>query len=315
MTITSKGCMQLLLSCLFILACGTAQANELVNPGFDTNLSGWDIFPNRIAAWTDEDADGKENSGSALVSNLMVSNGTVPLVLLQCIPVTEDVEYQFGGDLLVLPDQPEDTAAYLFVQTFLSDDCSGGTAQIAQVSSTAIDEWRTLSSSIVAGPGILSLRVGLGVFKPAGEADEARALYDNISLIPNDGSVVNPSMSASWYNPAESGHGIMIHLFDSQTAWMCWFTFDLDGNTTWICALGVVEGDTITFEDAFQVEGGAFPPNFDPDQIVEVPWGSIVVEFTGCNTGEMSWTTNAEGFESGDMPLVRLTTLWGANCN
>ena len=46
-------------------------------------------------------------------------------------------------------------------------------------------------------------------------------------------------MSASWYNPAESGHGNMIHLIDDERAWMCWFTFNLKGNPAWIYALSV----------------------------------------------------------------------------
>ena len=125
---------------------------------------------------------------------------------------------------------------------------------------------------------------------------------------------VNPSMSASWYYDRESGHGIMIHLIDAQTAWMCWFTFDLDGNRTWICAIGAIDGGTITFEEAFTVEGGTFPPLFDPTQIAEVPWGSIVVIFTGCDSGRMEWTTNAPGFVSGSMPLSRLTALWDNEC-
>lgn len=125
---------------------------------------------------------------------------------------------------------------------------------------------------------------------------------------------VEPAMSASWYYEAESGHGIMIHLIDEQTAWMCWFTFDLDGNRTWICAVGEIDGGMIVFEEAFTVEGGNFPPLFDPSQIEEVPWGSIIVIFTGCNSGRMEWTTNAAGFVSGSMPLSRLTTLWGSLC-
>jgi hypothetical protein len=121
-------------------------------------------------------------------------------------------------------------------------------------------------------------------------------------------------MSASWFNPDESGHGIMIHLLDGELAWMCWFTFDLAGNPAWICALGTISGDTIDFAEAFTVDGGNFPPLFDPAQIVEVPWGSITVTFSGCDTGMMGWSTNAAGFESGNMPLTRLTSLWGSEC-
>ncbi len=106
----------------------------------------------------------------------------------------------------------------------------------------------------------------------------------------------------------------MIHLLDATQEWMCWFTFDLDGNPAWICALGSISGDTIVFEDAFIVQGGNFPPLFDPLQIVEVPWGSITVTFTGCDSGMMNWSTTAEGLQSGSMPLTRLTSLWGNVC-
>lgn len=125
---------------------------------------------------------------------------------------------------------------------------------------------------------------------------------------------IDPSFSASWYNEAESGHGIMIHLIDEQTAWLCWFTFDLDGNPAWICAVGTIEGGTIEFPEAFTLEGGAFPPNFDPESVTEIPWGSITIVFTSCDAGVMAWTTNAPGFQSGNMPLTRLTSLWDSEC-
>ena len=99
----------------------------------------------------------------------------------------------------------------------------------------------------------------------------------------------------TWYNPAESGHGIMIHLLNATQAWMCWFTFDSAGNAAWICAVGAIDGDTITFAEAFVVEGGVFPPDFDPGQIEEVPWGSFTVQFTGSEkTGRLVMTRAAE---------------------
>lgn len=308
--------MRLLCFSLFALFSVSAHAQGLLsNPGFDTGFDDWEVFEGRVGAWVEDDARGKPDSGSALLTNLNVSNGSVPLVLYQCIPVESGVEYEFGGDLMVSANQPEDTAAYIFLQTFQDDNCLIGLPQTTGVYSNSVDEWVTRSASIIPDPGVATVRFGLGVFKPTGETAEARAFFDNILLVAYDGSAVNPSMSASWYNPAESGHGIMIHLLGFDQAWMCWFTFDLDGDDVWVCALGTIAGDTITFEDAFQVEGGMFPPNFDPDLIEEAPWGSITVEFTGCNSGMMSWTTNTPGFESGQMPLERLTSLWGTNCD
>ena len=294
-----------------------AQTNAIENPGFDSNFSGWEQFFGRIGEWSSEDADGSGSSGSALLSNEGTSDGVVPLVLHQCIAVQAGQQYMFGGDILVPNGQPAGTAGYIFVEPFLNSTCNGSAEAFFSAGSGPAGDWGSTSNSVTAGTGILSMRVSMGVFKPNGETADAQAYFDNIYfLVPNqpEGFVVNPAMSASFYNPEESGHGIMIHLLNATTAWMCWFAFDLDGNPAWICALGVIDGDTITFEDAFTVDGGAFPPNFDPEQIVEEPWGSIVVVFTGCNSGTLSWTTNRMGFQSGEMPIVRLTDLWGVPC-
>lgn len=307
---------------LFLLLTGfgltvQAQSNAIENPGFESDLSGWGKYFGRIGEWSSEDAGGSEDSGSALLGNEGAAGGFTPLVLHQCIMVQPGQEYEFGGDVLVPNGQPSGTAAYIYVDSYTDTNCSTGRQVAPPAGSGTVGDWVSASSSIVAAPGIMSISVALGVFKPEGELGDAEAYFDNIYfLVPDSaGFVVNPAMSASWYNPAQSGHGIMIHLLDENTAWMCWFTFDLSGNPAWICALGVIEGDTITFEQAFTVEGGAFPPNFDPAQINEVPWGSITVIFTGCGSGILSWTTNRMGFSSGEMPIARLTDLWGVPCN
>ena len=293
-----------------------AQSNALANPGFDSDFSGWGQYFGRIGEWSSEDADGSGSSGSALLANEGTSDGIVPLVLHQCISAQAEQQYQFGGDLLVPNGQPSNTAAYIFAEPFSNSTCSGNSETFQSAGSGPAGDWASTSNSITTGPNTMSIRLALGVFKPFGETADAEAYFDNIYLLVPETMefVVNPSISASWFNPAESGHGIMIHLLNATQAWMCWFTFDLNGNPAWICALGTIEGDTINFEEAFTVEGGAFPPNFDPQLIEEIPWGSIIVVFTGCDSGMMSWTTSAPGFQSGSMPLERLTDLWGSPC-
>ena len=298
-----------------------AQDNLLANPGFDSDFSGWDEYFGRVGDWDSDDADGSGSSGSALLGNEGTSDGVVPLVLNQCVPVQGGEQYDFGGAIRVPAGQPSGTAAYIFAYPYTNDSCAGDLGIFVSATGAANGNWSPASASITTGANVQSMLIALGVFKPEGETADAEAYFDNIYLEgpeANNGGddfEINPSMSASWFNPAESGHGIMIHLLDANTAWMCWFTYDLSGNPAWICALGSVSGDTITLNDAFQVEGGAFPPNYDPGMIQEVPWGSITIVFTGCNAGTMTWTTNAPGFTSGSMPLSRLTNLWGAACN
>lgn len=300
-----------------------AQENLLENPGFDTDFSGWGQYPGRIGDWSSEDADGSGSSGSALLGNEGTSDGVVPLVLHQCIAVEAGETYDFGGDVRVPAGQPAGTAAYIFAYPFTNSSCAGNLGIFENTTGAADGSWSSASSSITPGAGVEAILFAIGVFKPNGETADAEAYFDNLYLNGvgggggggGDDFVINPSIAASWFNPAESGHGIMIHLIDANSAWMCWFAFDLAGNPAWICAVGTVSGDTITFNDAFQVEGGAFPPNFDPGMVTNVPWGDIVVVFDSCDSGSMSWTTNAPGFQSGNMPLARLTDSWGNACN
>lgn len=295
-----------------------AQSNLLANPEFTSSLSGWSNPYGGVASWNSRDFANSATSGSAVVVNdLNPGNGGVHWVLSQCVSVTPSTLYEFGGRLLVPSGQPAGTEAVLILQGFGSSNCTGAILDTDDESTASVEEWELESSDFTPDSGVHSVLFALGVYKPQGVTANASAHFDNVFLRLAQGATgtsVNPSMSASWYNPAEPGHGIMIDLLDSTQGWMCWFTFDLEGNAAWICGLGDISGDAILFDQAFTVEGGAFPPQFDPDQIVEVPWGSITIEFSGCDSGTMTWTTAVPGFQSGNMPLKRLTSLWGTDC-
>ena len=291
-----------------------AQENRIANPGFDSSLVGWSEFNGREANWVSFDFNQDPNSGSAQVLNQGTSDGVVPLVLFQCIVVQGLQEINFGADVTIGAGQVAGVAAYVFIEPFLNSDCSGTADSFHSAFSTVPEGLQAISSSINTGANVQSVRLSLGTFKPDGETEDAFTFFDNVFLSAPGSTDVNPSHSASWFNPDESGHGIMIHLIDESTAWMCWFAFNDAGEPVWICGLGTISGDTITFDEAFTLTGGAFPPNFDPDQIVQETWGTIVVVFTGCNEGSMTWTTSAAGFSSGSMPLTRLTSLWGVTC-
>jgi hypothetical protein len=301
---------------LALLASGVSAVNLLVNPGFDTDLSGWTVLFGRTASRSTLDAGNNPGSGSALVVNeLNPSNGATPLVLAQCLAAFPSTIYSFGGLLRVPAGQPDFTSAQIIVHTYASGNCSGNALQTESESTDSVSGWESESKTFTTFPGVQSIFFALGVFKPTGVAVNASGLFDNLFLQQGAaGFAIGPAMSGSWYNAAESGHGIMLDLIDPGHAWMCWFAFDLDGNRAWICALGNISGDTIVFASAFMVDGGKFPPLFNPAAVTSVAWGSITVTFTGCNSGTMQWTTSAPHFQSGSMPLSRVTSLWGLSC-
>lgn len=123
-------------------------------------------------------------------------------------------------------------------------------------------------------------------------------------------------LSGSWYNPDESGHGLSLEVLDGGERLLAyWFTFDELGNQAWLIADGGVdESGTSATLDAQIVQGGEFPPTFDPEAVDRIPWGTIRFEFEDCSSALMSWETGAAGFSNGEMPVERLSTISGFGC-
>lgn len=98
--------------------------NLVVNPGFDTDLSGWDVVG--PATWDGTlDATGSPHSGSVRgVFNASAVNGDDGVVL-QCVPLTVGVTYVFGGQVYVHPGNSATGSAFYVLIPFPTADCSG----------------------------------------------------------------------------------------------------------------------------------------------------------------------------------------------
>ncbi len=118
--------------------------------------------------------------------------------------------------------------------------------------------------------------------------------------------------SGSWYNPSQSGHGWFVEVLQgadgSRRLVVYWYVYQ-DGVPAWILATGPLNGTVATME-AFISSGGQFPPDFDGADVV--PWGTMTMYFAPGGTANISWATSYEGFTSGSMSVVRLTSVSAA---
>lgn len=213
-------------------------------------------------------------------------------------------------------DQPQYSRGQIFLNAFETSDCTGLSTILGSVTQQQFDTWDLLSETVFTTATTASVYITLAIQKGDDAMGDVDVSFDDIYLAQTSEPVfaIGAWMSAIYYDPLQSGHGIMLNMLTQKQAFVCWYTFDLDGNRTWICGLGRLEGNSLVFANAYVVEGGNFPPMFDPEAISEVPWGEITITFTGCNSGLMEWTTLAEGYLSGSMPLARLVSLLDNQC-
>ncbi|GMU42431.1 MAG: hypothetical protein AMXMBFR25_04170 [Lysobacterales bacterium] len=121
--------------------------------------------------------------------------------------------------------------------------------------------------------------------------------------------------AGSWYDPAQSGHGIFTEVVGSgsnRTLVAIWYAY-LNGAQRWIIATGPISGDTATLT-ANITSGGQFPPAFHPAQVALQSWGTLSFRALDADRATWTWNSTLAGFGSGSMNLTRLTGLTGSDC-
>ena len=129
---------------------------------------------------------------------------------------------------------------------------------------------------------------------------------------------ITREFAGTWYDPAHSGHGFNFEVVGSgsnKNVLGSWYTYDNDGNPTWISAMGPVQGDTAVLR-AWSTHGGAFGNSFDPSNVqVNDDWGSLTVKFSSCSQGTVQFNPNNPALASGNMPITRLSIPYNTSCS
>ncbi|HSC09716.1 MAG TPA: choice-of-anchor Q domain-containing protein [Rhodanobacteraceae bacterium] len=125
---------------------------------------------------------------------------------------------------------------------------------------------------------------------------------------------IDASFTGSWFDPAQSGHGLMLEVLPDQRLLALWFAFTPAGNQqSWFGGVGTYSGNTATINDVALPTGGSWIPNFDPATIVRNPWGTLKFTFADCDHGKVEFNSK-DGYGTGSMNLLRLTMPAGLSC-
>ena len=133
------------------------------------------------------------------------------------------------------------------------------------------------------------------------------------ALVDLEHGTIGPGFTGNWFDPTQSGHGLMLEVLPDNRLLAYWFAFDPAGNQAWFGGVGTYSGTTATIPNAVLPTGARWIPNFDPDSIVPNAWGTLTFTFTSCNRGTVTFNS-AFGFGTGSMNLTRLTQPAGLTC-
>ena len=139
---------------------GSAQ-NLLLNPDFDVDTSGWDIF----GTWSSEDWQDSGASGSAIGVNDLSSTGTTTIIK-QCIDLPNpEASYLLSGWLLVEPSAGETGSAKYTIVWYDLPGCSGFLTGFDSSKVFADSGWQDVSFEQVPEASTESVRVSAYLYK------------------------------------------------------------------------------------------------------------------------------------------------------
>jgi hypothetical protein len=125
---------------------------------------------------------------------------------------------------------------------------------------------------------------------------------------------ISAGFTGSWYDPAQSGHGIFVQILSDQRFYAAWFAFNPAGTQqAWFTGVGTYSGNTASIAAVEQPAGGRWIPDFDANRVVHNPWGTLTFTFSDCDHGKVEFSSVA-GYGAGSMNLTRLTQPARLSC-
>ena len=116
------------------------------------------------------------------------------------------------------------------------------------------------------------------------------------------------------FDPSHNGEGWMLEELANGQTLVYWFTYDASGEQAWTIGVSNTSGAKVAVADNLQPVGTHFGADFDPAQVSSPSWGSLQIDFAGCDTGLVSYQSTMPSFGSGILHPVRLTRLAGSAC-
>ena len=131
-------------------------------------------------------------------------------------------------------------------------------------------------------------------------------------------AIITRSFNGLWDQPEHENQGINLQVVaDSEggkRGVAYWFTYGDDMSSAWFIGIGPVSGSRIEMK-LYEVSGVGFLEDNNPEKDAVEAIGEMEIEFSSCDDGQVTFSTNLVGVGSGMFSITRLTNMINTACS
>ncbi len=172
-----------------------------------------------------------------------------------------------------------------------------------------------------AGTGMVSFSAcaaGEFMFDLPGLGTSRVDLIKTLEIPGNECAVQNKALpngiSGSWYDPARTGEGYTVYVFDDadeRKAEITWYTYDDNGQQMTLQGTGTVVDQTITVNQLNASQGGDFLSG--NSQLTTM--GSLSMTWNECHMAEVNYDLSTGNLGTGSMQVSQLSSVINTECD
>jgi len=130
--------------------------------------------------------------------------------------------------------------------------------------------------------------------------------------------LVTRSFTGLWDQIEHENQGINLQIVEQANGEKegvgYWFTYGDDMASAWFVGIGPASGNRIEMK-LYEVSGVGFLEDNDPGKSGVEEIGELEIEFSSCDEGMVTFSTDIAGVGSGMFPITRLTNLINTRCS
>ena len=125
---------------------------------------------------------------------------------------------------------------------------------------------------------------------------------------------INAGITGSWFNPEQDGQGWVIEMISTGQFLFYFYGYENSGERLWLLGVANHTGDSNITVDVLRFSGVGFGADFDPSSKTSESVGSMIFDFSDCNTATVDFTPTSGDLDAFTIPTVRLTSIASIDC-